>query len=170
MKLARGWSCLILLVALLDLSGCNWIKKIGGGGGVAPQVLGTGGVTKIEITGCKITPAIEKEIIRPKGDVIKWYTKDTDTYTITFLPKYNPPGNNITPFPPTHTLTVAAGTPATWDLSFLDAGHTSTPTDCAGDSIPLPHITIPSCYYEYTIVNSKNQSCDPGVHVIPDGP
>jgi len=176
MKLARGWSCLVLLVALLNLSGCDWIKKIccgGAGGGVTPRTF-AGGTTKIEITGCKINPPVDKEIIRPTGDAIKWYTKDTNTYTITFAHKYDPPGstNDITPFPPGHQLTVKPTQEAVWNLSTLD-GTTATPTDCPGDTITLPNsgFKVPSCYYEYTISSSGCKvPPDPGVHVTPDGP
>ena len=107
MKVSRAWSCLLLLGAVLNFSGCDQIRKIfgndGGGGGVHGLTTAT-----VSINGCSVvdpsTGKVVDPIVQKARTPVTWNFSDQKVYVITFNPKYDktshsnitPPANSIT--------------------------------------------------------------------------
>ena len=144
MKVSKMWSCLLLLGALFNFSGCDQIVKIFSGG--SPH---TPTKTPVSINGCAVATANDP-IIEHSGTPVTWTFSD-NSYVITFNPKYDKTSKkDITPPPSsiTHTSTTAG-----WD-------NANTPIDCGDNG--------GGCYFKYNIYGGDKQLCkDPGIHIIP---
>lgn len=140
MKVSRTWSCLLLLGAMLNLSGCQQILKIFGGGGSHTPTLMPVSVNN----SCDVT-----EITEHSGKAVTW-TFPGDNYRISFNPKYDKTSNKeITPISSSITY---AGPRAKWD-------NASTPTDCGDNG--------GGCYFKYNIYSGVSLCNDPGIQIIP---
>jgi len=161
MKISRMWSCLLLLGAVLNFSGCDQIVKFfgggggGGGGGVALHVT----TATVSIKGCRVvdpsTGTGLDPIIEKPGTPVTWNFSD-NTYVITFDTKLdtNNSGKDITPivtYPTSHS--------ANW-------ANAGTPFDCSIDNTTRQN---KGCYFKYNIAVSGQKVCnDPGVQIIPN--
>jgi len=155
MKFSRMWSCLLLLAAVLNFSGCDQIVKFFGGGG-GPFHITT---ATVSIKGCRVvdptTAGAVDPIVEHPGTPVTWNFSD-NTYVITFDTKYDPnsPANNITP-----SVTYPTSQSANW-------ANANTPTDCSIDNSTSKN---KGCYFKYNIAVKGGKVCnDPGVQVIPN--
>jgi hypothetical protein len=158
MKFSRMWSCLLLLGAVLNFSGCEQIVKFFGGGGGGSGALHVTTAT-VSIKGCSVvdptTAGVVDPIVEYPGTPLTWNFSDK-TYVITFDTKYDPnnPSNNITP-----SVTYPTSHSAIW-------ANAGTPTDCSIDNTTNKN---KGCYFKYNIAVSGQKVCsDPGVQIIPN--
>ena len=145
MKALQTYGCVLLLIAVSNLAGCNAKEPVGGGGQAK-----TASGADIHILKCS-PQAGEDSIIREKGAQVTWRSWDKE-YKITFDKKSDKNGNDITPPP----LDVAAQKTKSWDTS-------SASFDC--DDVVTG--SIKSCYFKYKVSVVGKDCKDPGVHIIP---
>jgi hypothetical protein len=144
MNISRTWSCLLLLGAVLNFSGCDQIRKIcGKGGGRAPTITNM----PVSITGsdCGVTDPINEH----PGTPVIW-TFSSNSHLITWNPKYDKNTHqDITPPQVTYTSSGAR-----WD------NPNTTPTHCGDNG--------GGCYFKYNILRGDKSLCnDPGIQIIP---
>lgn len=156
MKVSRTWSCLLLLGAVLNFSGCDQIMKIFGSRGGGARGITT---VPVSINGCNvvdpITGGVVDPIIEHPGVPVTWSFSDK-TYVINFDTKYDPnnPSKDITP-----SVTYPTPKTAKWD-------NAGTPTDCSIDTTTNKD---KGCYFKYNIAIKGRKVCnDPGVQIIPN--
>jgi hypothetical protein len=159
MNVSRTWSCLLLSGAMLNLSGCDQIRKIfgndGGGGGVHGLTTAT-----LSINGCSVvdpsTGRVVDPIVQKPGTPVTWNFSDQKVYVITFNPKYDKTSqSNITP--PANSITHTSSG-VTWN-------NANTPKDCGDNG--------GGCYFKYNIWLGGTPAApgplcsDPGIQIIP---
>jgi len=152
MKLSRTWSCLLLLGAVLNLSGCGQILKILGIGGGGVHTTTT--TVPVSINHCAVT-AGNDPIIEHPGTAVTWNFSDHQVYMITIDPKVD---QNTTP-PTTITPSVTnTSSGAKWD-------NMNTPTNCSIDTTTQKGT---GCYFKYNISLGGKVCSDPGIQIIPN--
>ena len=167
-RVAPTCGCVLLLGALLNFETCN-PKPAGQPGGHPHPLIETGSVW---ITSCTLVQGqqpITVPITVYAGDSQTWNSSDV-AYTITFDPKLdkhpglNTPPTDLTPFPPSYSLSVPAKGSATWNTTTAPA--VPIPPDC-GDGSP----GTSDCYFKYNLYQGGPPAqggtlcADPGVHV-----
>jgi hypothetical protein len=150
MKLSRTWSCLLLLGAVLSLSGCDQILKIFGIGGGGVHTTTT---VPVSINRCAVT-AGNDPIIEHPGTPVTWNFSD-QTYVITIDTKIDQNINPPTTIAPSVTNTSSG---AKWD-------NANTPTDCSTDTTTNKK---KGCYFKYNISAGGKVCNDPGIQIIPN--
>ena len=150
MKVLRMWSCLPLLVAVLNFSGCDQLVKIFGGGRPHPL---TPTKLPVSINDCAVATA-DDPIVEHPNTAVTWNFSDGKDYKITIDSKVD---QNTTPPTPIPNSVTNLSTGAQWD-------NASTPTDC---SINITTHKGTGCYLKYNISLGGKVCNDPGIQIIP---
>jgi len=152
MKVSKTWSCLLLLGAVLNLSGCQQILKILGIGRDDHNITPTS--LPVSISKCAVVGAGNDPIIEHTGIPVTWKFSDGIVYVISIDAKTD----QNTPTPPISTSVTNTLSGAQWD-------NAVTPTDC---SIDIATHKGTGCYFKYNIAVKGGKVCnDPGIQIIP---